>query len=75
MTEVGRLIKKTRIEKGFSQSALADKLGVSQAFVNKVESGRGLWPSERIADICKALSIKRELMIYTITKDFKARLK
>lgn len=75
MTETGRLIKKTRMEKGLSQTDLAEKLGVSSAFIYKVESGRGQWPNERVAEICKALGLKREVMIHTITKDFEARLK
>lgn len=75
MTETGRLIRKTRMEKGLSQLELANKLGVTSAFVNKVENGRGQWPNERIAEICKALGIKRELMVHTITKDFERKLK
>ena len=75
MTETGLLIRKTRMEKGLSQGILAKRLNVSAAFINKVESGRGQWPNERIAEICKVLSIKRELMIHTITKDFERKLK
>lgn len=75
MTETGRLIRKTRLEKKLSQLELATKIGVSSAFINKVENGRAQWPNERVADICKALGLRREVMIHTITKDFEARLK
>lgn len=75
MTETGRLIKKTRMEKGLSQLALANKLGVSSAFINKVESGRGSWPNERVAEICKVLSLKRDVFIYAVTKDFERKIK
>jgi ribosome-binding protein aMBF1 (putative translation factor) len=63
------------MEKGFSQTDLAKKIGVSSAFVNKVENGRGQWPNERISHLCKVLGLKREVMIHTITKDFEARLR
>lgn len=75
MTETGLLIRKTRMEKGLSQVALADRLGVSSAFINKIESGRGSWPNERVAEICKALSLKRDIFIYAATKDFERKIK
>ena len=75
MTETGQLIRKTRMEKGLSQLDLANKLGVTSAFINKVECGRGQWPNERVAEICKALGLKREVMIHTITKDFERKIK
>ena len=75
MTETGLLIKKTRMEKGISQGILAKRLKVSAAFINKVESGRGLWPNERVAEICKVLGLRRDIFVYAITKDFERKLK
>lgn len=40
MSKVGENIKRARNEKGMTQKQLAKKLGVSEGFINEVESGR-----------------------------------
>jgi DNA-binding transcriptional regulator YiaG len=41
-THFGNALRKRRIEKGLSQHALAERLGVSYATVNRWECGRNL---------------------------------
>ncbi|MEK5500956.1 helix-turn-helix domain-containing protein [Bacillus sp. FSL M8-0168] len=50
---VGRKLKKIRDERGFSQRKLAEKLGVSDSYLSKVEKGQpiSLTLLERIAEI------------------------
>lgn len=38
--EIGNRIRQIRHEEGFSQKVLADKLGVSQQFISRIEKGR-----------------------------------
>jgi transcriptional regulator with XRE-family HTH domain len=55
MSKVGENIKKARNEKGMSQKQLAKKLGVSESFINEVESGRKVINEKLIERIGKVL--------------------
>lgn len=70
MTNQGHLIKKARVAKGYNQAQLGDYLGVTGSFINKIENGRGKWPSRRLPDLCKILRISRTEFINAMTKDF-----
>lgn len=75
MTETGQLIKKTRMERGFSQAELAKYLKVSAAFINRIESGKVRWSLDRTSEICRALRMKKEIFVYAATKDFERKIK
>lgn len=53
----GTMIKKLREEKNLTQSALADKLGVSDKAVSKWETGRGLPDITLVEPIAEALGV------------------
>ncbi len=53
MTEMGRLIREHRFERGWRQDELAEKLGTNQTQVSQWETGRedwGAWVIERFFD-------------------------
>lgn len=57
MSRVGEKIKEARLKSGLTQKALAKKLGVSDKFINEVESGRRVVQEsfiDRAAKILKA---------------------
>ncbi|MCX7792786.1 MAG: helix-turn-helix domain-containing protein [Thermodesulfovibrionales bacterium] len=54
---IGRLIKKYRQQKGLSQMALAEKIGVSYQQIQKYESGKNSITAERLIAISEALGI------------------
>ncbi|MGO1118663.1 helix-turn-helix domain-containing protein [Rhodovibrionaceae bacterium A322] len=53
---IGRRIKERRIAAGFSQAALAEKLGITFQQVQKYESGANRVGGSRLWDISKAIN-------------------
>jgi transcriptional regulator with XRE-family HTH domain len=53
--EIGRAIRASRIEAGWSQRELASRLGVSQAAISRLESGSGPHLDVRLASAALAL--------------------
>lgn len=54
---VGRRVREARTARGMSQSALAEKLGVSFQQVQKYEKGTNRIGSSRLWDICTVLDV------------------
>ena len=52
---LGKRIKKYRTEKGFTQEDLADKVGVSRAYMGYIEQGRNTPSLEVLEKISKIL--------------------
>ena len=53
-------LKKYRIEKGFTQDGLANKIFVSRSAVAKWEAGLGLPSADSEQALCNVLGVKRE---------------
>jgi transcriptional regulator with XRE-family HTH domain len=53
---VGAWLKEMRTDKGLSQAELADKMGVDQASVSKVEAGNWSISVDMLALFCKHLN-------------------
>lgn len=62
MSEVGELIKKARIEKGWSQLDLANKTGLSQGTISRIESGVTTPNYQSIATLSSVLSLPVALL-------------
>lgn len=60
-----------RMGSGLRQSDLADKLGVPQSFISKIESGERRMDIIELREICKALGSNIE----EFTKEFEKALK
>ena len=56
---VGKLIRKARLKKGFSQKELAVKIGMSQPDISKIEQGRINMTLETLDSLCKVLNVKK----------------
>lgn len=54
---IGKRIKNARKTKGFTQERLVEKMGVSIAYLSKVETGRIHINLERLSQICNILDI------------------
>ena len=61
--KLGKNLKKIRIEKGISQSGIADLLGVSRGFVSNIENGKTNPTLATIARLSKALGVSIEELI------------
>ena len=56
--EYREIIQKKRIEKGLSKYKLAKLVGITQQFMNEIESGRKSPSVETLIKICEVLEIK-----------------
>jgi len=55
---IGRVLKRLREAKGFSQAVLAKKSGVAQGYISQMEAGEKTNPGiETLKKIAKALSV------------------
>jgi len=55
--KIGRFISAQRKEKGYTQAALAEKLGITDRAVSKWETGKSLPDSSIMLELCDILSI------------------
>lgn len=54
---IGERIKKARKEKNMTQESLAEKIGVSIAFLSRIERGNSQVNIKRLSQICKILDL------------------
>lgn len=54
---IGKRLKEARKEKGLTQEQLVEKMGVSIAYLSKVETGKIHINLERLSQICEILNI------------------
>jgi DNA-binding XRE family transcriptional regulator len=59
LIEIGRLIKKARIQKGWSQKDLAEHSGLKQPHISLIEKGKENLTIETLAKIAKVLDIDK----------------
>jgi transcriptional regulator with XRE-family HTH domain len=57
-TEVGKLLRKRRLELEISQEAVAYKLGTTPNFISMIEIGQRLLPTYYYTAVCEYLDIK-----------------
>ena len=58
MAEIGRHIRRARVEQGLSQAAVAEKLGTHQTIVSMWETGKRKPKPAEFDKLCKVLDIK-----------------
>lgn len=61
--EIGKLIKKLRMNKGLTQQELGDKVGVGFRAVSKWESGLTLPDISIISELSKILGVKSDYLL------------
>lgn len=54
-TVIGKRIKKIREKQGYTQEKVAETLGVSSAYISKIERGKTSLSIETLASICECL--------------------
>ena len=57
--KVGQLIRKRKIEQGFTQTELARKVSITQPDLSKIEEGKKNITLFTLGRICKVLGIKK----------------
>jgi transcriptional regulator with XRE-family HTH domain len=55
---IGKKVKKRRTSLGLTQEELAEKVGISRAYMGFVEQGRNVPTLETLEKIAKALKVK-----------------
>jgi DNA-binding XRE family transcriptional regulator len=56
--KIGRLIKEKRLGKGYTQKELAEKVGLKQPDISRIEKGMANITLETLFKLCKVLDIK-----------------
>lgn len=67
MGTIGNKIKRRREELGLSQEQLAEKAGVSQPLIHKLESGKAL-ETKKLNQIANALDVSAEWLLGTVER-------
>lgn len=57
---LGYRLRRIREEKGISQEALADALGLSQSTVARIEAGKSKLAAQHVLEICRILELRVE---------------
>jgi transcriptional regulator with XRE-family HTH domain len=67
---LGAVVTNLRIKKGFSQAALAEKLGYTTSYISKLERG-GMNPTLRtLFDLADALGVAVGVMVSSVRRRF-----
>jgi len=61
--EIGRIIKKYRLQKGFTQQQLAEKTGISRVSLTQIEKGERKVTSDELIRFCDALNVEPDVML------------
>lgn len=62
-TIIGKRIKKIREQQGYTQEKVAEALGVSNAYISKIERGKTSLSIETLASICECLDTSPILVL------------
>lgn len=66
--QIGKRIKKARVEKGFTQEQLANDLSLSTFYISKIENGKSAPTMETLAMIADHLDIELAYLITGVSK-------
>ena len=65
-TKMGLRIRQVRKAKGWSQEALAKKVGISMSFLGHIERGSRIMSMETFVGICEALGVGADELLWGI---------
>lgn len=65
---IGARISRARTDRGLTQAALAQRLGVRQQTVAAWESGDNTPPTERLADLAAALDVSVDHLVRGVSR-------
>lgn len=61
--KVGSRVRANRLNSGFTQEELAEKVGVSWSTISRLERGHLMVSIERLLDICRVLNVGLEAIL------------
>ena len=62
--EIGKRVRKIRLQKGISQEQFGELIGIKKAAVSKIENGDNSLSSSNLISICKQFNINEEWLLY-----------
>ena len=69
--EIGKIIRQLRLERGFTQKDLADKIGKSKQMIIKYEKNQSEISTNVLTDIAKALGVTTDSILSLGTNEIK----
>lgn len=62
--EIGKRVRKIRLQKGISQEQFGELIGIKKAAVSKIENGDNSLSRSNLIYICKQFNINEEWLLY-----------
>lgn len=62
--EIGKRVRKIRLQKGISQEQFGELIGIKKAAVSKIENGDNSLSRSNLISICKQFNINEEWLLY-----------
>ncbi len=75
MSEHGKLLRKAREKKGYTQTDVGRRLGFNPQFYNRVEQGEVKLPVRYIKKVCSMLDLSVEALHKAYLIDYTSKLK
>ena len=66
---IGERLKQARVKKNLTQEILAEKLGISTAFLSRIERGSSKINLKRLVEICSILNINTGYIINGVNQE------
>ena len=73
--EMGKKIKECRIKMGYTQERLLDEINVSSVYISHMETGSTIPSLDTLINICNALSITPDFVLYDSLYESKEYIK
>ena len=68
LRDLGERVKRARQERGLSQSDLAERLGLSDAYISKIEMGKNAMTVTVLAKLSDALGVSTDWLLRNQTR-------
>lgn len=62
--EIGKRVRKIRLQKGISQEQFGELIGIKKAAVSKIENGDNSLSKSNLISTCKQFNINEEWLLY-----------
>lgn len=69
LRDLGERVKRARQERGLSQSDLAERLGLSDAYISKIEMGKNAMTVTVLAKLSDALGVSTDWLLRNQTRE------
>ena len=62
--EIGKRVRKIRLQKGISQEKFGELIGIKKAAVSKIENGDNCLSKSNLISICRQFNISEDWLLY-----------